>query len=98
MLISADFFDFSFGRSKPPLKDRLLLHCDATHSSFILSKHRENWRRTFTDLRTALNFASTVVTEDAALLIYNDSGRVIIETVVSPATAVEDGFDGRKIT
>ena len=98
MLISADFFDFSHGRPKPALKDRLLLHCDATHSSFVLSKHRENWRRTFTDLRVALNYASTVVTEDAALLIYNDSGRVIIETVVSPVDAVEDGFDDRRFT
>jgi hypothetical protein len=87
MLISSDFFDYSYGLPKPALKDRLLLHCDAAHTSFILSKHRENWRRTFTDLRVALDFASTVVTEDAALLIYNDSGRVIIETVVSPVAA-----------
>jgi len=75
------------------MKARLLLHCDADHSRFVLSKHGENWRRQFTDLREALDYAGTVVTEDTPILIYNELGRVIIESVVSPADK-RDGGDG----
>jgi len=68
------------------MKPRLLLHCDALLSSFTLMKQGENWRRSFADLKEALDFATTVVTEETPLVVYNELGRVIIESFVSPAT------------
>ncbi len=44
----------------------------------------EVWREQFNDLRTALDYAATIVTDDTPLLIHNEMGRVIVETVVSP--------------
>jgi hypothetical protein len=72
------------------MKPRLLLHCDAEHSRFALSKQGESWRRNFTDLREALDYASTVVTEETPLLVFNEMGRVIVESVVAPRRKIDD--------
>jgi hypothetical protein len=66
------------------MKPRLLLHCATNHSRFALSMQGEVWREQFNDLRTALDYAATIVTDDTPLLIHNEMGRVIVETVVSP--------------
>ena len=68
------------------MKSRLLLHCDAVLSTFTLMKQGEKWRRSFADLKEALDFAATVVTEETSLLVYNELGRIMIESFVSPAT------------
>ena len=73
------------------MKLPLMLHCDADQSLFVLSKQGEHWRQRFTDLRTALDHARTVVSEETALLIHNELGRVIIETVVSPDGSRQGG-------
>ncbi|MEP6668700.1 MAG: hypothetical protein ABJF10_06080 [Chthoniobacter sp.] len=66
------------------MKSRLLLHCDAVLSQFTLMKQGETWRRQFTDLKEALGYAGTVVTEETPLVVYNELGRIIIESFVSP--------------
>ncbi|MEI9896179.1 MAG: hypothetical protein WDN28_20520 [Chthoniobacter sp.] len=66
------------------MKSRLFLHCDALHSTFTLSKEGENWQREFINLKEALDFAATVVTEETPLVVYNELGRVIIESFVNP--------------
>jgi hypothetical protein len=68
------------------MKSRLLLHSDAVLSSFILMKQGENWKRRFTDLKEALGYAATVVEEETHLVVYNEVGRIIIESFVSPAS------------
>lgn len=72
------------------MKSRLLLHCDTDRSLFILSKQGENWRHQFRDLRSALDYASSLVSEDTEVLVHNESGRVMMESVVSP-TAPSEG-------
>ena len=67
------------------MKPRLLLNCNASLSSFSLTLEGQSWRRQFSDLKHALEFASTVVTEETALVVYNEHGLVIIESYVAPA-------------
>jgi hypothetical protein len=74
------------------MKSRLLLHCDASHSVFTLTKPGEGWRQQFTDLREALDVASRKVTEETPLIVYNELGRVIVESTVSPRPQ-KDGSD-----
>jgi hypothetical protein len=66
------------------MKSRLLLHCDALLSKFTLTKEGERWQRHFSDLKEALDYAGTVVTKETPLIVYNELGRVIIESTVNP--------------
>ncbi len=66
------------------MKSRLLLHSDAVLSNFVLTQQGENWKRQFTDLKEALGYATTVVTEETPLAVYNELGRIIIESFVRP--------------
>ena len=67
------------------MKPRLTLHCDCSLSSFSLTLEGESWRRQFSDLKHALDYAAAVITEDLPLVVYNETGRVIIESFLSPA-------------
>ena len=75
------------------MKPRLLLHCDAGHSVFTLAKQGENWRRQFPDLRAALEYATSIVTDETPLIVFNELGRVIVESVISPK-APSGGVNG----
>ena len=66
------------------MKSRLLLQCDAVLTTFSLTHEGQSWRRQFSDLKQALDYAATVVREDTPLIVYNELGRVIIESFVTP--------------
>jgi len=66
-------------------KARLLLHCDVRQSTFCLGKEGEkDWRQYFPDLRAALDYASKIVTEETPIAIYNELGRMLFESLISP--------------
>ncbi|HEY3899173.1 MAG TPA: hypothetical protein VGM54_11200 [Chthoniobacter sp.] len=66
------------------MKTRLVLSCDAVHSSFTLSREGETQNQEFNDLREALDYAAAIVTEETPLAIYNEVGRLIVESCVGP--------------
>ena len=74
------------------MRPRLLLNCDSRLSSFSLTREGQGWRKQFHDLKHALEFAATVVAEDTPLAVYNDVGRVIVESFVNPAIPDESDF------
>ena len=67
------------------MKPRLLLHCDSELSAISLTKDSENWRRQFTDLKQALDYAARAIHEETPLIVYNAAGRVIIQSHMPPA-------------
>ena len=71
------------------MRPRLLLTCDNRLSSFSLTREGQGWRKQFQDLKHALEFAATVIREDTPLVVYNETGRVIVESFVNPAVAGE---------
>ena len=66
------------------MKPRLLLYCDSSHSTIALAREGEDSRHYFTELRAALDHAAAMVTEETPIAIYNESGRVLVETVITP--------------
>lgn len=74
------------------MRPRLLLNCDSRLSSFSLTREDQTWRKQFGDLKHALEFAATVIREDTPLVVYNEAGRVIVESFVNPAVADESDF------
>lgn len=73
------------------MRPRLILNCDNRLSSFSLTREGQSWRKQFRDLKHALEFAATVIREDTPLTVFNETGRVIVESFVNPAVA--DGSD-----
>jgi hypothetical protein len=66
------------------MKTRLFLHSDNDQSIFTLTMEGAAWRRTFNQLAAALDYAAETVTEETPLLVFNEIGRVMIQSVVSP--------------
>jgi len=66
------------------MKPRLLLYCDAVHSTFALAREGEESRQYFTELREALDHATTMVSEETPIAIYNEAVRVIVENIITP--------------
>jgi hypothetical protein len=66
------------------MKPRLLLYCDAVQSTFALAREGEDAREYFTELRAALDHAASMVGEETPIMIYNEAGRVIVESIVTP--------------
>jgi len=64
---------------------KLRLHCDVLRSNFTLSRQGGNWNKSFASFDDAYEEAETRVTETTPLILYNEQGRVILETVVYPA-------------
>jgi hypothetical protein len=61
----------------------LLLYCDATHARFTLAREGETWRKEFSDLKAAFACASELVDRDTPITIFNEVGKVIIESTVT---------------
>ena len=74
------------------MRPRLHLNCDSRLSSFSLTRDGQSWRKQFKDLKHAIEFAANVVQEDTPLVVYNDVGRVIVESFVAPAIADDGDF------
>ena len=66
------------------MKKRFLLHCDVRNGTFTLVEQGESWRREFAELTEAIDWAAGLISEAAALTIYNDRGEVVTETAVTP--------------
>ena len=66
------------------MKTRLLLSCDAAHESFTLAREGEKQRQEFHNLQEALDYAAAIVAEETTIAIYNEVGRLIVESRVSP--------------
>ena len=64
---------------------RLFLRCNVGTSAYMLSKEGMRWSKVFGNLNGALEYASQMVSEETDLLVFNESGIVIFETIVSPA-------------
>ncbi len=71
------------------MKPRFEVHCDAIGSTFALARGEEGWRQYFTDLRDALDYATEIATEETPIIIYNELGGVIVESVIAPKRAPE---------
>jgi len=71
------------------MKPRLEVHCDAIGSTFALAREEGDWRQYFTELRDALDYATEIVTEETPIIIYNELGCVIVESVIGPKRAPE---------
>jgi len=69
------------------MKTRLLLHCDTARLTCFLSKEGEQERQFFTDLMEAFEYAATIVTDETPITVYDDGGRVIVESVIAPSRA-----------
>jgi hypothetical protein len=70
----------------PRLKmtEHFLLYCDATRDVFTLEKAGTDIRHQFSDLRTALDYASGLVTEETPIRLCNEYGRIMVESVILP--------------
>jgi hypothetical protein len=71
------------------MTSRFLLHSNCL-SSFSLTKEGENWRRQFSDLKAVLDYASAMADQETPLAVYNEYGRVIIESFIKPNAAWRD--------
>ena len=71
------------------MTSRFLLHSNCL-SSFSLSKEGQNWRRQFSDLKAALDYAAAMTDRETPLVVYNEVGRVIIESFIKPDAAWRD--------
>lgn len=68
-----------------PVKDderKLLLRCVNSTGTYLLRREGEHWERTFVSLEEALSFATEQVQEVTTLLVYEESGKLLIETTV----------------
>jgi len=63
---------------------KLRLHCDVLNGRFTLSRQGEDWRKSFDSFDDAYEFAESRATEPTPLVLYNERGRVILETLVYP--------------
>jgi hypothetical protein len=64
----------------------LLLYRDATNESFTLAQEGNELRHTFTDLRDALSHAAAMVTEETPIRVYNEMGKLVVESAITPHT------------
>ncbi|EDY21796.1 hypothetical protein CfE428DRAFT_1042 [Chthoniobacter flavus Ellin428] len=71
------------------MTSRFLLHSNF-HSSFSLTREGRNWRRQFNDLKAALDYAAGMTSTEAPLVVYNEYGRVIIESFIKPNVVWRD--------
>jgi hypothetical protein len=67
---------------------KLRLHCDILNCKFTLSQQGEEWIRPFASFDEAYEEAEKRVADTPPLILYNEQGRVIMETVVYPAPDV----------
>jgi len=68
-----------------PKSDRhMLLWCDALNSDYTLSEKGKDWQRSFHSFEDAFEDAESRITSDTPLTLYNERGKVIIETTISP--------------
>jgi hypothetical protein len=63
---------------------RLLLYCETTHGTYTLAEEGAPHREVFTDLSDALAYASRFVYEETEILVFNEVGKLIIETTITP--------------
>ena len=63
---------------------RLLLYCETAHSTYTLAEEGTAHREVFADLRDALAYASRFVYEETVILVYNEMGKLIIESIITP--------------
>jgi len=71
------------------MTSRFLLHSNCL-SSFSLTREGRNWRRQFSDLKAALDYAADMTGTETPLVVYNEYGRVIIESFIKPNVAWQD--------
>ena len=63
---------------------KLRLHCDALNSKFTLSEAGAEWRKSFDSFDDAYEQAEAYATAKTPLTLYNEKGRIILETTVFP--------------
>ena len=69
-----------------PKSNRLLLHCDALNSRFTLAQEGRGWKQFFNSFEDAYEEAELRAAIDTPLVLFNERGKVIVETTVSPPT------------
>jgi hypothetical protein len=63
------------------MSGHLLLHCDSTNT---LAQEGTDTRKQFSELREALEYAASTISEVTRIRLYNDRGRVIVESTIHP--------------
>ena len=74
--------------------ERFLLYCDAERSVFALTREGETWREQFDSLVSALAFAEAWATEETPLVVYNEVGKVIVLSKITPLRSHPPEIDG----
>jgi len=67
-----------------PTPPSFRLHCDHLQSQFILTQEGSDRRKTFESFEDAYEYAEAQATGKTPLLLYNERGRMVMKTTLSP--------------
>jgi len=68
--------------SRPP--PAFALQCDALNSQFTLTQEGQEWRQSFESFEDAYENAEARASGKTSLILYNERGKMILKTVISP--------------
>jgi hypothetical protein len=67
---------------------QLLLWCDVLNSEYTLAETGKDWRRSFCSFEEAFEDAESRITTDAFLTVFNERGKILIRTTLSPLSTL----------